>query len=281
MVHGRINSACRRGVRSEVVALVGVLVAGCGGGASAPESEAGSWFGTTQRAIGPGPDLVVRSLVAPPVLAEGGLLRAQVCNEGDQPAPAMVGFVVSTDATLDPAFAGPWAGPGADVLIERVNGPILEVDACADLELTMPFVPPPVVPGSGYLFAVADPDDCVGGGQRVQQPLRARAAQARGDRRPRRHRRLRCSEHGRADHRAGHRVQRGRRHEPRRLPRLLRHRRCRARRGPRSVPPAERHTGHASARAGAGRLRHPERDGVLALQRRGLRGRVHRAAFPP
>lgn len=141
------------------MALVGVLVAGCGGGASTPESEAGSWFGTTQRAIGPGPDLVVRSLVAPPVLAEGGLLRAQVCNEGDQPAPAMVGFVVSTDATLDPAFAGPWAGPGADVLIERVNGPILEVDACADLELTMPFVPPPVVPVSGYLFAVADPDE--------------------------------------------------------------------------------------------------------------------------
>ena len=173
MVHGRIKSACRRGVRSEVVALVGVLVAGCGGGASAPESEAGSWFGTTQRAIGPGPDLVVRSLVAPPVLAEGGLLRAQVCNEGDQPAPAMVGFVVSTDATLDPAFAGPWAGPGADVLIERVNGPILEVDACADLELTMPFVPPPVVPVSGYLFAVADPDEVLVEGSEFSQLCQA------------------------------------------------------------------------------------------------------------
>lgn len=143
------------------MALVGVLVAGCGGGASAPESEAGSWFGTTQRAIGPGPDFVVREIVAP-LIDVGVTLRATMCNEGDQAGTTEVAFVVSLDATLQPeAFVGPWVA-GQDVGVGSASAFVtLGVDECAELESLVEYIAPQGMHRSGYLIAVADPYDWV------------------------------------------------------------------------------------------------------------------------
>ncbi|WP_158625852.1 CARDB domain-containing protein [Corallococcus carmarthensis] len=109
--------------------------------------------------VGPGTDLVVRTLTAPSSIKPGTSFATdvKVCNEGTQPAPlSTVGLFMSTTASVTSPMQGP--PPPSQIQVGTVEVSSLSPGACALYPKTVYSVPPPEASPTQplYLVALAD-----------------------------------------------------------------------------------------------------------------------------
>lgn len=105
---------------------------------------------STQDRVGPGPDLVVTAISAPPSAQSGFTARITVCNEGDVSSPSTDVFLyASEDTTLTPGNP-----PTGDLILGGNWVPFLDVGACTTVDVQGWSVPGD---GNAYLAARVDP----------------------------------------------------------------------------------------------------------------------------